>query len=131
VRSAVALRGRRCCWHEISSPAELERDGYRANDRDRCYHCKSELYDRLGALATRRGYEAVLSGANHDDLGDWRPGLAAPAEHGVVHPLVEAGVGKQEVRELARLLDIPSSEKPASPCLASRIPHGTAGDPPG
>jgi len=115
--------------HEVISTAELERDGYRANDRDRCYHCKSELYDRLGALATRRGYEAVLSGANHDDLGDWRPGLAAAAEHGVVHPLVEAGVGKQEVRELARLLDIPSSEKPASPCLASRIPYGTAVDP--
>jgi len=73
VARAIGLR------HEVISTAELERDGYRANDRDRCYHCKSELYDRLGALATRRGYEAVLSGANHDDLGDWRPGLAAAA----------------------------------------------------
>ena len=114
--------------HEIITTAELEREGYRANDRDRCYHCKSELYDRLRMLAARRRYEAVLSGANADDLGDWRPGLAAAAEHSVVHPLVEAGVGKQEVRELARALAIPSAEKAASPCLASRIPYGTAVD---
>jgi len=114
--------------HEIITTAELEREGYRANDRDRCYHCKSELYDRLDGLAARRGYEAVLSGANVDDLGDWRPGLAAAAEHGVRHPLVEASVGKREVRELARQLAIPSAEKPASPCLASRIPYGTAVD---
>ena len=114
--------------HELITTAELEREGYRANDRDRCYHCKSELYEQLEGLAARRGYEAVLSGANVDDLGDWRPGLAAAAEHGVLHPLVEARVGKQEVRELARLLAIPSAEKPASPCLASRIPYGTAVD---
>jgi uncharacterized protein len=114
--------------HEIITTTELEREGYRANQRDRCYHCKSELYDRLGTLAARRGYEVVLSGANLDDLGDWRPGLAAASEHGVLHPLVEAGVGKLEVRELARALAIPSAEKPASPCLASRIPYGTAVD---
>ena len=114
--------------HELITTAELEREGYRANDRDRCYHYKSELYEQLEGLAARRGYEAVLSGANVDDLGDWRPGLAAAAEHGVLHPLVEARVGKQEVRELARLLAIPSAEKPASPCLASRIPYGTAVD---
>src|SRR6187551_556417 len=78
--------------HELITTAELEREGYRANDRDRCYHCKSELYEQLEGLAARRGYEAVLSGANVDDLGDWRPGLAAAAEHGVRHPLVEAGV---------------------------------------
>jgi len=114
--------------HELITTAELEREGYRANDRDRCYHCKSELYEQLEGLAARRGYEAVLSGANVDDLGDWRPGLAAAAEHGVLHPLVEASVGKREVRELARQLAIPSAEKPASPCLASRIPYGTAVD---
>ncbi|HEU4973411.1 MAG TPA: ATP-dependent sacrificial sulfur transferase LarE [Gaiellaceae bacterium] len=114
--------------HEIITTAELEREGYRANDRDRCYHCKSELYERLEGLAARRGYEAVLSGANVEDLGDWRPGLAAAAEHSVLHPLVEAGVGKREVRELAHVLAIPSAEKPASPCLASRIPYGTAVD---
>ena len=115
--------------HETIATAELERPGYRANERDRCYHCKSELYERLTGLAARRRYAAVLSGANADDLGDWRPGLAAAAEHAVVHPLVDAGVGKKEVRELARALGVPSAEKPASPCLASRIPYGTAVDP--
>jgi uncharacterized protein len=114
--------------HELITTAELEREGYRRNDRDRCYHCKTELYDSLSALAERRGYAAVLSGANADDLGDWRPGLRAAEEHGVVHPLVEAGVGKEEVRRIARELGVPSAEKPASPCLASRIPYGTAVD---
>lgn len=123
VAGAVGIR------HETLTTAELEREGYRANDRDRCYHCKSELYDRLSALATRRGYAVVLSGANADDIGDWRPGLRAAAEHGVIHPLLEAGVGKDEVRELARDLGVPSADKPASPCLASRIPYGTAVDP--
>lgn len=115
--------------HETITTAELAREGYRRNDRDRCYHCKSELYDVLAALAAARGYAALLSGANADDLGDWRPGLVAAAEHGVVHPLVEAGVGKDEVRALARELDVPSAEKPAAPCLASRIPYGTEVDP--
>lgn len=115
--------------HETIDTDELAREGYRRNDRDRCYHCKTELYDRLAALAGRRGYAAVLSGANADDLGDWRPGLRAAEEHGVVHPLLEAGVGKEEVRELARALGVPSAEKPASPCLASRIPYGSEVDP--
>jgi pyridinium-3,5-biscarboxylic acid mononucleotide sulfurtransferase len=123
VARAVGIR------HETITTAELERQGYRANDRDRCYHCKTELYDELGALAARRGYATVLSGANADDVGDWRPGLRAAAEHGVIHPLLEAGLGKEEVRRLARELGVPSAEKPASPCLASRIPYGTVVDP--
>jgi uncharacterized protein len=123
VARAIGIR------HETITTAELAREGYRRNDRDRCYHCKSELYDSLSALAARRGYAAVLSGANADDLGDWRPGLLAAEEHGVIHPLLEAGVGKDEVRRLARELGVPSAEKPASPCLASRIPYGTAVDP--
>jgi pyridinium-3,5-biscarboxylic acid mononucleotide sulfurtransferase len=115
--------------HETITTAELEREGYRANDRDRCYHCKSELYDQLSALARRRHFAAVVSGANAEDAGDWRPGLTAAAEHGVIHPLLEAGIGKDEVRRLARELRVPSAEKPASPCLASRIPYGTPVDP--
>ncbi|MFQ5426627.1 MAG: ATP-dependent sacrificial sulfur transferase LarE [Gaiellales bacterium] len=111
--------------HETVRTAELDRAGYRANGPDRCYHCKTELYDRLLTLAEERGFRAVLSGANADDLGDWRPGLRAAAERGVLHPLVEAGIGKEGVRSLARTLGVPSAEKPASPCLASRIPHGS------
>jgi uncharacterized protein len=109
--------------HEMITTAELAREGYRANGFDRCYHCKSELYDALDVIAKARGYAAVLSGANADDLGDWRPGLRAASEHGVVHPLID--VSKARVRELAALLDVPSARKPASPCLASRIPYGT------
>src|SRR5436190_7405303 len=112
--------------HRTITTAELAREGYRRNDEQRCYHCKTELYDELLAFARREGYAAVLSGANADDVGDWRPGLRAAAEHGVRHPLLEAGVSKDEVRRLARELGIPSAEKPASPCLASRIPYGTA-----
>jgi uncharacterized protein len=123
VARAIGIR------HETIATAELAREGYRANGRDRCYHCKSELYDRLLALAARRGCHVVLSGANADDLGDWRPGLRAAAEHGVKHPLLEAGVDKQEVRLLAAELGVPSADKPASPCLASRIPYGTSVDP--
>jgi uncharacterized protein len=123
VAAAIGIR------HETIATAELAREGYRRNGRDRCYHCKSELYDQLAALAERRGYAAVLSGANADDLGDWRPGLTAAAEHGVVHPLLEAGVGKEEARRLARALRVPSADKPASPCLASRIPYGTEVEP--
>ena len=115
--------------HETVTTQELEREEYRRNGRDRCYHCKTELYDVLSRLAADRGYAALMSGANADDLGDWRPGLRAATEHWVRHPLVEAGFGKGEVRALARRLGIPSAEKPASPCLASRVPYGTEVEP--
>jgi uncharacterized protein len=115
--------------HETITTAELAREGYRANGRDRCYHCKTELYERLSQLAADGGYAAVLSGANADDMGDWRPGLHAAGEHGVIHPLLEAGVGKDEIRTLARALAVPSADKPASPCLSSRVPYGTEVDP--
>jgi len=123
VARAIGIR------HETIDTHELERAGYRANGPDRCYHCKTELYGRLAEIARRGGYERVLSGANADDLGDWRPGLRAAAEHAVRHPLVELGIGKQEVRSLARAAAIPSADKPASPCLASRLPYGTTVDP--
>jgi pyridinium-3,5-biscarboxylic acid mononucleotide sulfurtransferase len=115
--------------HETITTDELRREGYRRNDRDRCYHCKTELYEALSDLAQARGYAALLSGANADDLGDWRPGLRAASEHAVIHPLLEAGATKRDVRALARLLAVPSAEKAANPCLASRIPYGTPVDP--
>jgi uncharacterized protein len=115
--------------HEIVRTDELRRPEYVANGRDRCYHCKTELYDRLLLLAEDRRFASVLSGANADDVGDWRPGLAAASEHGIRHPLLEAGVDKLEVRAIARELHVPSADKPAMPCLASRIPYGTPVDP--
>jgi len=111
--------------HETIATRELEREAYLRNDARRCYHCKIELYEQLEALADRRGLARVVSGANADDLGDWRPGLDAAAEHNVRHPLVEARCDKHAVRELARLLALTSADKPASPCLASRLPYGT------
>jgi pyridinium-3,5-biscarboxylic acid mononucleotide sulfurtransferase len=123
---ARAVAGHIGIAHRIVSTDELARPGYRANGRDRCYFCKTELYDTLAALADDR---VVLSGANADDAGDWRPGLRAAAEHGVRHPLLEHGVTKEQVRALAHHLSLPSASKPASPCLASRIPYGTAVDP--
>jgi uncharacterized protein len=116
--------------HETITTDELAREGYRRNDRFRCFHCKTELYGRLAGVAQERGFRALLSGANADDLGDWRPGLRAAADHGVAHPLLEAGVNKSTVRALAARLGVPSARKPASPCLASRIPYGTAVDVP-
>jgi uncharacterized protein len=113
--------------HETITTDELARAGYVANGKDRCYFCKSELYDRLAAVATERGFDALLSGANKDDQGDWRPGLKAAADHGVVHPLQDTD--KAAVRALARHFGLPSAEKPATPCLASRIPYGTKVDP--
>jgi uncharacterized protein len=112
--------------HETVTTAELLREGYRRNGPDRCYHCKSELYDLLEQLASLRwGGAAIVSGANADDLGDWRPGLRAATEHAVIHPMLEAGIGKEVVRALAVSLGVPSAAKPASPCLASRLPYGT------
>ncbi|MBA3420780.1 MAG: ATP-dependent sacrificial sulfur transferase LarE [Thermoleophilaceae bacterium] len=115
--------------HVVITTDELGREGYRRNARDRCYHCKTELYGELSALASARGYSVLLSGANADDRGDWRPGLRAASEHQVRHPLLEAGAGKDDVRALARRLGVPSAEKPASPCLASRLPYGTRVEP--
>ena len=123
VAAAVGIR------HRTITTDELSREGYRRNGEDRCYHCKSELYDRLAALGAGEGYVVVFSGANIDDLGDWRPGLRAAAEHDVRHPLVESGFGKSDVRRWASALAIPSADKPAMPCLASRLPYGTRVDP--
>ena len=111
--------------HRVITTDELSRPEYRRNDRFRCYHCKSELYDRLAQIAMIEGYGTLLSGANADDTSDWRPGLTAAAEHDVRHPLVECGIDKAQVRDLARSLAVPSADKPASPCLASRLPYGT------
>jgi len=126
VDEAAALAALIGIRHRVIRTREMDNPLYRANPSNRCYFCKTELYTALGALAARRGFSVLLSGANADDAADWRPGLRAAAEHGVRHPLLEAGARKADVRALARQLRIPSADKPASPCLASRIPYGTA-----
>lgn len=110
--------------HVVVETREFDSPAYAANDGTRCYHCKSELYDRVFALRESLGVAWVLSGANRDDLADYRPGLRAAAERGVRHPLVEAGLGKTEVRAVARHWGLPVADKPASPCLSSRIAPG-------
>jgi len=104
---------------------EMELAGYRANAGDRCYFCKSALYDTVQALAdTRETDEVIFVGTHVDDLGEHRPGLQAAMERGVVAPLVDAGFNKADVRGLARRWNLSNAEKPAAPCLASRVPVG-------
>ena len=111
--------------HRTINTAELEQEGYAANAPNRCYFCKTELYTELCKLAESEGYNWVANGANLDDLGDYRPGLQAAAENRVRSPLVEANLDKNAIRRLARHLDLPVWDKPAQPCLSSRIPYGT------
>ena len=111
---------------EVIAYSELAIGNYAENPTNRCYFCKSELYGRLEALISTRGYAAVLDGSNADDAGDYRPGLKAVKEKGVRSPLRDCGVTKAQVRELARHFGLPNHDKPASPCLSSRIPYGQA-----
>jgi uncharacterized protein len=112
--------------HVVVATDEFENPDYLRNDGDRCYHCKSELYSRVEELLPRLGVPVIASGANLDDNGDYRPGLAAAAEHAVRHPLQEAGFTKADVREVARHWNLPTWDKPAAPCLSSRLAPGLA-----
>ena len=111
--------------HRVIETEELDRPEYRANAPSRCFFCKDELYTRLTDIAAREGYAAVANGTNADDLSDFRPGLEAARKHGVRSPLVEAGLAKADVREVSRRMGLPTWDKPAQPCLSSRIPYGT------
>ena len=110
-------------WTPVDT-AEMERAAYRANDLDRCYHCKAELMDVVAPIAEREKATVVL-GVNVDDLADHRPGQRAAIERGAVFPLVLAGFTKADVREASRRLDLRTWDKPAAACLASRVPYGT------
>jgi uncharacterized protein len=121
-RLARALGAR----HLFVDSHEIERAGYAQNGPDRCFHCKSELYAIAQLKARELGLAAIANGTNVDDLGDYRPGLEAARQTGVHSPLVEAGFGKQDVRDAARELGIPAWDKPAAACLSSRIPYGTS-----
>jgi uncharacterized protein len=111
--------------HQIVETHEMERDAYRANTGDRCFHCRMELFEILSRIAETRGRAVVTYGAILDDLGDDRPGMRAAADLGVMAPLLDAGICKADARALAKSYGLHVNEKPASPCLASRIPPGT------
>jgi uncharacterized protein len=120
-RIAAAIGAR----HVIVHTDEFDDPRYRRNDVQRCYFCKQALFTRLGALAVELGLPAVAYGANVDDQGEYRPGMRAAQEFAVHAPLLEAGLRKSEIRALARARGLEVWDKPASPCLASRLPHGT------
>jgi uncharacterized protein len=114
--------------HILVDAADIE-DAVAANPEDRCYHCKKREFGTVRQVARENGVSFVLDGTNVDDEDDYRPGMRAIAELGVSSPLREAGLGKEEIRELSRRLGLPTSEKPAFACLASRIPYGERIDP--
>lgn len=109
---------------EVIQTDELEDANYAANGPTRCYFCKDELYKKLEQVASARGIEFIVDGSTCDDLGDYRPGRVATSEHGVRSPLIEAELTKAEVRLLSRRVGLPTWDKPASPCLSSRIAYG-------
>lgn len=109
--------------HQVIQTRELASPAYRANDVDRCFHCKHELYTRLSALARAGGFAAVADGSNADDRGDYRPGRAAARQFGVISPLDEADLTKDDIRALSREAGLPTWDEPASACLSSRIPY--------
>lgn len=110
--------------HVVIRTDEFQQPGYQRNAGDRCYYCKTELYSQLAGRADELGVDVIVNGANLDDRGDYRPGMRAADEHQVRSPLIEAGFTKHDVRELARQWDLPVWDKPASPCLSSRIAYG-------
>jgi pyridinium-3,5-biscarboxylic acid mononucleotide sulfurtransferase len=124
LEEAEALALRIGIRHRVIRTEEFADPSYVRNHPDRCYFCKSELYGRLAGLLGALGVDAIASGANADDAGDHRPGMRAAAERGVRHPLQECGLGKADVRALARAWGLPTWDKPATPCLSSRIAYG-------
>jgi len=125
LKETVSLAARFGFPHRIIHTNEMEREGYVANSPQRCYFCKTELYSQLTELADQESIKWVVNGANTDDIGDYRPGMVAASEHRVRSPMVEVGLTKADVRVIAKILDIPIWDKPAQPCLSSRIPYGT------
>ena len=125
LREAVSLAQRLGLAHRVIETKEVERSDYQANNPNRCFFCKDELYTHLTRLAADEGFAWVANGTNVDDLGDFRPGLNAAKKYGVLSPLVEADLSKAEVRSLSKDMDLPTWDKPAQACLSSRIPYGT------
>ena len=125
LREAEELAQRLGLNHRVIHTQEVEREDYQANNPNRCFFCKDELYTHLSRFAPEEGYDWIANGTNVDDLGDFRPGLNAAKQYGVRSPLVEAELTKAEIRELSRGMGLPTWDKPAQACLSSRIPYGT------
>ncbi len=111
--------------HRFVDTHEMDREDYRANRPDRCYFCKTELFEVLGRVCRDEGFAAVAYGVNTDDQGDWRPGHKAAEEHEVLSPFLDVSLSKEEIRSLSRAAGLPTADLPASACLASRLPYGT------
>ena len=125
-RMAEDVVARFAIAHHFIDTHEMDSDAYRANNPDRCYHCKSELFAVLGKLRDQLGFAAVAYGINTDDTGDFRPGHRAAAERGVLSPFLDVALSKAEIRALSRAAGLPTADLPSSACLSSRLPYGTA-----
>lgn len=126
LEAAIDLARRIGARHRVVEPREHLDPNYAANPQNRCYFCKTSLFQTLHEIATTERWETIVDGSHVDDLEDHRFGISAARKLGVRSPLIEAGLGKAQIRQLARSLGIPAWDKPASPCLSSRVPHGTA-----
>lgn len=125
LEDAIALAKQLNFRHRVIETREIERDDYRANDVNRCFYCKDELYAQLTELALKEKFSFVINGTNVDDLGDFRPGIDAAKRYSVRSPLAEFELSKNEIRELSKEMGLPIWDKPAQACLSSRIPYGT------
>jgi len=126
LEAAKALANEIGIRHRVIDTDELSSESFLANSKDRCYYCKSELFGKLVEIAKSEGLAYVVDGSNYDDLSDYRPGSKAASELGVRSPLCEASITKSEIRKYSKKLGLPTWDKPALACLASRLPHGTS-----
>ena len=125
VDAAKQITGQIGVRHELFNSNELSIKAYRENPANRCYHCKSNLYDRIGELADEMGIQTIANGTNVEDLGDYRPGIQAGKERNVISPLVDAQITKAEIRTATLAFGLPVWNKPANPCLSSRVQYNT------
>jgi uncharacterized protein len=124
LKDATALARQFNIRHRVIETQQMDKESFVRNDSRRCFYCKTELYTDLEKIASEENCAWILNGTNTDDLGDYRPGLDAARQHNVRSPLVEANLSKKEIRELSKEMGLPTWDKPANPCLSSRIPYG-------